>query len=100
MVIGLSSGTPSLRTIRTMSFGLLSSAASRWVIFFSTGVVCHLVAVPLVRDERSLNNVFLNCLSVKIVWLHFASVLSLLLGNQFVANLLTVFFFRWPSLGA
>ena len=27
-------------------------------------------------------------------------VLSLLLGKQFVANLLTVFFFRWPSLSA
>ena len=55
---GLSSVTPSLRTIRTMSFGLLSSVASRCVIPFSTGVVSHLVAVPLIRDERPLTIAF------------------------------------------
>ena len=58
MVIGISFGTPSLLIIRSMSFGLLSSAASRWVIFFSTEVVFQLVAAPLVSDERPLTIVF------------------------------------------
>ena len=50
--------------------------------------------------RETIDHCFLNCLRVKRVWLHFVPVLSLLLGRQFVANLLTVFFFRWPSLSA
>ena len=50
--------------------------------------------------RETIDHCFLNCLRVKRVWLHFVPALSLLLGRQFVANLLTVFFFRWPSLSA
>ena len=50
--------SPSMRIIRTMSFVLLSSKASRCVIPFSAGVVADLVAASLVRNEKPLTIVF------------------------------------------
>ena len=38
--------------------------------------------------RETIDHCFLNCLRVKRVWLHFVPVLSLLVGKQFVANLL------------
>ncbi len=47
--------------------------------------------------KESIDHCFVNCQRVKKVWEHFSPTLSALLGNVFTANVLTVFFFRWPS---
>ena len=47
--------------------------------------------------RETIDDCFLHCPRVKRVWAHFATILSVVLGSQVVVNLLTVFFFRWPS---
>ena len=47
--------------------------------------------------RETIDHCFLHCPRVKRVWAQFTPILSLVLGGQFVVNLLTVFFFRWPS---
>ena len=45
--------------------------------------------------KETIDHCFLNCPRAKRVWMHFLPVLSALLGLPFLANILTVFFFRW-----
>ena len=47
--------------------------------------------------KETIDHCFLNCQRAKRVWDHFSPVLSTLTGFVFIANILTVFFFRWPS---
>ena len=47
--------------------------------------------------KETIDHCFLNCPRVKKVWLFFAPCLSFLTESPFVANVLTVFFFRWSS---
>ena len=47
--------------------------------------------------RETIDHCFLNCSRVKRVWAHFVPILTLVLGMQFVSNLLFVFFFLWPS---
>ena len=49
------------------------------------------------NKKETIDHTFLNCQRVKEVWTHFTPTLSDLLGFSFVVNLLSVFFFQWPS---
>ncbi len=48
--------------------------------------------------KETIDHCFLNCSRVKAVWSHFAPVFSSLLGINFSANCLSVFFFQWPRI--
>ena len=65
----------------------------------SWGIIPSAICASCSRRE-TIDHCFLNCLRVKRVWARFAPTLSLLLGGQFVSNLLTVFFFCWPSVSS
>ena len=47
--------------------------------------------------KETVDHCFLNCIRVKRVWAHFQPTISALLGYHFVFNLVTVFFFLFPS---
>ena len=66
---------------------------------FNWGVISSSQCTSCPRRE-TVDHCFLNCGRVKRVWSHFAPTLSLVLGSQFAISLLTVFFFRWPSVSA
>ena len=47
--------------------------------------------------KETIDHCFLNCPRTKGMWSHFVAPLSLLVGADFLANVPTVFFFRWSS---
>lgn len=47
--------------------------------------------------KETIDHCFLNCPRAKTVWLYFAPCLSFVTEFPFVANVLTVFSFRWSS---
>ena len=49
---------------------------------------------------ETIDHCFLNCARAKMVWAHFRSALSLLIGSPFVRNCVSVFFFQWPIIDA
>ena len=66
---------------------------------FNWGVISSSQCASCPRRE-TIDHCFLNCGRVKRVWSHFAPALSLVHGSHFAISLLTVFFFRWPSVSA
>ena len=63
------------------------------------GYIASCVCAFCSRRE-TIDHCFLNCSRVKRVWAHFVPILTLVLGTQFVSNLLFVFFFLWPSVSS
>ena len=72
--------------------------ALRWLrdSLFNWGVISSSLCASYPRRE-TIDHCFLNCRRVRRVWLHFVPALSMVFGSQFAVSLLTVFFFRWPS---
>ena len=50
--------------------------------------------------HKTTDHCFLHCVRVKCVWSHFSSLLSLILGKQFICTPPVVFFFCWPHISA
>ena len=49
---------------------------------------------------ETIDHCFLNCARAKMVWAHFQSALSLLIGSPFLRNCVSVFFFQRPIIDA
>ena len=47
--------------------------------------------------KETIDHCFLNCKRSRAVWVHFAPLLSELIGAPFPSNVVTVFFFQWTS---